>query len=271
MAIHVKRGHLRDHRTIAFTLIELLVVISIIALLIALLLPALGRAKETARIALCASGEHQMAVAFHSYGADNGGYLPPGSGYIPYGSVPNIGVWGSKDFFDVLSTGYVDVKEAWYCPDGPIFPETDDAWPWKYGPTYSGCCFDTDGNPATEGMAYFSYAYMTNLWQPGDLNRLPMYRDTPGHLDDPTDWILILDYTLRGTESSSLSWAPSGEYVRTNHPGQDGNTGIAVKPAGTNKCLLDGSVRWVRESEAVDGYPSCGGSPGIHVDCVLIK
>ena len=78
----------RTHR--AFTLIELLVVISIIALLIALLLPALGKAKETARNVQCMNNEKQMTLSVMSYHQDFDGYFPMGSG-ANYGAPPNPG------------------------------------------------------------------------------------------------------------------------------------------------------------------------------------
>ncbi len=62
-------------RSPAFTLIELLVVISIIALLIALLLPAVGMAKENAELARSLSQKRQLTIAWFSYQDDHDGRL----------------------------------------------------------------------------------------------------------------------------------------------------------------------------------------------------
>ncbi|MAE65567.1 MAG: hypothetical protein CMJ18_14960 [Phycisphaeraceae bacterium] len=63
-------------RSRAFTLIELLVVISIIALLIALLLPAIKRAKSSARSVQCSSNIRGALIACSAYASDHGGFLP---------------------------------------------------------------------------------------------------------------------------------------------------------------------------------------------------
>lgn len=61
-----------------FTLIELLVVISIIAILAALLFPALGSAKERGRRVACLSNLRQVGLAIHTYSMDNNGNIPYG-------------------------------------------------------------------------------------------------------------------------------------------------------------------------------------------------
>ncbi|MFI5379820.1 MAG: prepilin-type N-terminal cleavage/methylation domain-containing protein [Tepidisphaerales bacterium] len=84
----------------AFSLVELLVVIGIIALLIAILLPVLHRAKETAARTVCASNMHQMGIVFLQYHADANGFLPCAGHDPACGGIGNNRAW-----------------VAWYSPD----------------------------------------------------------------------------------------------------------------------------------------------------------
>ena len=67
----------------AFTLIELLVVIAIIAILIAILQPALAKAREAARISVCLSNERMQALAMVNYMVDNDDFFCPGWAFPP--------------------------------------------------------------------------------------------------------------------------------------------------------------------------------------------
>lgn len=77
-------SHSRRIALRAFTLVELLVVIGIIATLIALLLPALKRARDAANTVQCASNMHQITMAMIMWANDHQGQMPAGGGYTPY-------------------------------------------------------------------------------------------------------------------------------------------------------------------------------------------
>jgi len=76
----------------AFTLVELLVVISIIGMLAALLLPALGRARAKARATYCVNNLRQLGLAMRMYLDDHSGRFPTRPGWttnlLPYATLP---------------------------------------------------------------------------------------------------------------------------------------------------------------------------------------
>lgn len=86
----------------AFTLIELLVVIGILSMLIAILIPAVSKAMETARRSNCANNLKSLGTAFLAYAADHQGALPAGSSLT--------------EIAKSLNAEYVTDLRTWICP-----------------------------------------------------------------------------------------------------------------------------------------------------------
>lgn len=112
-----------------FTLIELLVVISIIAILIGLLLPAMQSAREAGRVAHCLSNSRQMAVCTQQYANDNWDSIP---GYLNPHNNPDVKEYSWYDEYARYMSddpkGYIKDKESgevqsvWRCPsDGRYY------------------------------------------------------------------------------------------------------------------------------------------------------
>ena len=253
-------------RTQGFTLIELLVVISIIALLITLLLPAIEGARDAAQVTGCANNQHQILIAMHTWGADNDGKFPPGTGY--HGSpgfdrtVPHRGVRGSGDYFDELVPEYIEPPEVWYCPGGVLFSDSG----WNSGARHSTSNPLWDFADHQPSNAYFTENILV------DLKPKAGYTDIPRKTSDPADWVVVNDGTYFDLQNDS--------HIAGNHPGRfpiwglgssvSGRNGPGA-PRGVNAGTVDGSVTWTPTGETMLGYPGCSSALTTALLCRLIQ
>ncbi|MFG0249911.1 MAG: type II secretion system protein [Phycisphaeraceae bacterium JB051] len=136
-----------------FTLIEVLVVISIISLLIAVLLPALAKARESSRKIECASRMKQIGVVTFTYVGDYNNWLP----FLP-------------DYWKYRLDDYVKLNygmgQIFYCPDALPIPRN------KYSSTNKAYSANFWINPAFSSQSG-SYRY---AWK---IDQLELYRKSP--------------------------------------------------------------------------------------------
>ena len=122
-----------SRRLLAFTLIELLVVIAIIAILAAMLLPALVSAREKAKRTSCRSGLRQLSLALQLYGGDNADRLP--QGYRDNGETHTI--WISTNTFNAIKR--YSATNMSTCPSlAGTFQYFQEGIGWVIGYSYNG-------------------------------------------------------------------------------------------------------------------------------------
>lgn len=235
----------KDAHNRAFTLVELLVVIAIIAILAALLLPALNQARQKAKRTYCQSNLRQLGVALAMYGDEHGRY-PPCSKSARLGTF--VSLWNAALLPLVGNNAGV-----FNCPSHPDF------FRWTTDPSTLGYNFPTN----IQGIRPFSYAINQNGAAAGGLGLgtsqiVPdVLSRKPSEIVSPVNMIAIGDDTAATTNRPLDGWWKGQgwgtftfTYTRLQpvRPPVVGN----VHSDGANMVFLDGHVEWARWTEWVE-------------------
>ena len=225
----------------AFTLIELLVVVAIIAILAALLLPSLVRAKEKGKSAFCQSNLKQIGVGSLMYASDYNDTFEA--------AAFNAG-WNAQNPFEMdalmLSTASElgfhtnsatqTTPSIWTCPNRPTLPASPGPT-WAMGYQYFG------------GVAKWTYAGNSYT------SSSPIKTTTAN-----AGWMLASDLMLYFPNSSGQwGWGDS------TLPANNGMTALPAhkangQPTGGNELFTDGSVSWTKVGKMYNLYSANGGT-----------
>jgi len=226
----------------AFTLIELLVVIAIIAILAALLLPALARAKEKALRISCASNLKQYGLACQMYANDNDNKLPMMGSTVGQNDFGGYWPWDISVAAVNNLTQNGTQRHIFFCPS---FSDHDSDILW-------GVVNGTDNPMGYNNSGYRSTGYINTI--PGGLNNhgvKPAEVNTnmvpPISFGPAADRVLLADATITGNRKNADNLRETYSYVKIKAP--DGtlfssphlNGGLA---AGGNLCMCDNHVEW---------------------------
>lgn len=241
------RSSIRARAVSGFTLVELLVVIAVLALLAALLLPALSRGKARARATACSSNLRQLGYAFMMYLQDYGDTFPTAAPRGDLGAQPEDWIWwqvemGATTMRDpsggsiMRQLGGYDTR-YFRCPADADAPNREQAWRKNPGVEQYFYSYSLNG-AGDHGMA----SYLSKDRQMIFLNHLSNVRR-------PAQKIMLAEEKGSPTDGPGSAviddgrWQPRGYPLTSRHAGR------------ANVTFADGHVERVKREYADSNHP----------------